>query len=280
MRLLMTVLAVGCAVAPVCAVDLANRAVYAAFAEVIDTMAGRASLFVGAGDAGLVPEDVAARVAAVRGVALAVPVVSASAFLTYGSGQQLLVHGIDVANDDAVRVYEPDAPSESALQDPLLFLSQPDSVMLTREFADRHGLAEDDGIELQTPSGRKRFTIRGLLAPRGVGRVQGGNLVLMDIQAAERAFTKPGLVSRVDVVVDPDADLGAVSDELQRALPTGLRVERPAQRRVNLQRVIVVTHDALAASRADRVVELRDGRLVGEAGTPERAPVPAQGSSD
>src|SRR5262245_32770909 len=205
-RLLLTVVALACGVALVCAIDLANRAVFQAFAEVIDTMAGRASLYVAAGETGLVPEDVAARVAAVGGVRLAVPVVSASAFLTDGSGQQLLVHGVDIANDDAVRVYEPDAAETPALEDPLAFLSQPDSVMLTHEFAARHRLVEGDDIELQTPTGRKRFTVRGLLAARGLARVQGGNLVVMDIQAAEQAFTKPGLVSRVDVVLDRDSD--------------------------------------------------------------------------
>ncbi len=246
-RLLLTVVALAAAVALVCAIDLANRSVYAAFSEVIDTMAGRASLYVTAGENGLVPDRVAAQVADVPGVELAVPVVQASAFLTDGSGQQLLVHGVDIADDQAVRVYEPDAPDAPALEDPLLFLSQPDSVMLTREFAARRGLGEGDAIELQTPSGRRRFTVRGLLAPRGVGTVQGGNLILMDIQAAEQAFTRPGLASRIDIVVQRDADPPAVGDAVQAVLPPGLRVELPAQRRVNLHRVMRAAQTMMTA---------------------------------
>ena len=60
-RMIFTVAAVACGVALVCAIDLVNRAVHAGFVEVIDTMAGRASLQVVAGDGALVPEDVAVR---------------------------------------------------------------------------------------------------------------------------------------------------------------------------------------------------------------------------
>ena len=41
----------------------------------------------------------------------------------------------------------------------------------------------------------------GLLEAEGVARVHGGNLAVMDIFAAEAAFTRPGYINRVDVVV-------------------------------------------------------------------------------
>ena len=76
----LTIVAIGCGVALVCAIDLANRAVLRAFVEIVDTMAGRAALEVAAGEGGLFPEDVAARVGSVPGVELALPVVKAMAF--------------------------------------------------------------------------------------------------------------------------------------------------------------------------------------------------------
>src|SRR6185295_8685402 len=81
-RLLLTVVALAFGVALVCAIDLVNRAVFIAFAEVVDSVAGRAALQVTAGEGGLFPEDVAARAAGVPGVEIAVPVVSAAAFTT------------------------------------------------------------------------------------------------------------------------------------------------------------------------------------------------------
>src|SRR5262249_5461698 len=74
-RLVLTVTALACGVALVCAIDLVNRAVLRAFTEVIDTMAGRAALQVSAGGSGLFPEEMAEKVASVAGVELAVPLV-------------------------------------------------------------------------------------------------------------------------------------------------------------------------------------------------------------
>src|SRR5262249_18994311 len=48
----------------------------------------------------------------------------------------------------------------------------------------------------------------------------------------------PGLVTGVDVVVEPTADLGVVTDGIAAILPPGLRVVTPAQRQADLQRVM------------------------------------------
>ena len=99
LSLSLTVVALACGVAMVCAIDLANAAVLRAFVEVVDAMSGRAALLVRAGEGGLFPEEVADAVGRVPGVELA---------------------------------------------DPLVVLSQPDSVILTRAFAGRRGLAVGD----------------------------------------------------------------------------------------------------------------------------------------
>lgn len=270
----LTVLAVACGVALVCAIDLVNRAVYASFVEILDIMSGKAALQVTPGEGALLPEALAAEVKETPGVELAVPVVSSWAFLTDGSGEQLTVHGVDITNDDAIRVYEP-ARQSGLLEDVLAFLNQPDSIILTEAFAARHHLAVEDPLELDTPTGRRRFVVRGLLAPTGIARLQGGGLVVMDIGAAELAFTRPGLANRIDVVVRRDADVGVVRDALIAKLPAGLRVEAPAQRRVDLQKVLRSVQTLLQAvgifglfaaflitfSRLNVVFEARVGQL-------------------
>ncbi len=62
-------------------------------------------------------------------------------------------------------------------------------------------------IDLVTPTGQRTFTVRGLLEPRGVAQVYGGNLLIMDLPAAEAAFTRPGFVNRIDVVAHRDLTL-------------------------------------------------------------------------
>jgi len=237
-RLALTLVALAWGVALVCAIDVVNRAVLLAFVEVVDTMAGRAALEIAAGEGALFAEDVAAHAAAVPGVELAVPVVSAVAFTTDGSGELMTVHGVDITNDAAVRVYDVRGDGGIRIDDPLVFLSQPDSILLPRNFAERRRLDVGTRLELETPTGRHRFTVRGLIEPEGIGRVHGGNLVVMDLFAAERAFTRPGLINRVDVVVARDRDVTVVRDILAAVLPEGLQVTAPAQRKVDLHRIM------------------------------------------
>lgn len=237
-RLALTVVALASGVALVCAFDLASRGVARGFVEIIDTMAGRAALQVAAGDGTLFPEDVEEAVAGVPGVELAVPVMSATAFTVDDSGELLTVHGIDITADDTVRVYAARDEEGLELEEPLIFLSQPDSVMLTRAFADRRGLRMGASISLETPTGRRRFTVRGLLEPEGVARVYGGNLVVMDLQAAEAAFGRPGFINRIDIVVDREADVTGVRNAIAAVLPSGFQVEAPAQRKADLHRVM------------------------------------------
>jgi putative ABC transport system permease protein len=237
-RLGFTIVALACGVALVCAIDLVNRAVLRAFVEVIDTMAGRAALQVSAGEGGLFPEEVAATVAAVPGVELAVPVVSATAFTADESGELLTVHGVEITNEAAVRVYEARDAGGLEIDDPLTFLNHPDSVVLTRAFATRRGLAVGDQIVLMTPTGQRSFTVRALLEPEGVAHVYGGNLVVMDLFAAEAAFARAGFINRVDVVINPGTDVARVSEAIAASLPKGLHVEAPGQRKADLNEVM------------------------------------------
>jgi putative ABC transport system permease protein len=237
-RLALTVLALALGVSLVCAIDLVNRAVLRAFVEVVDTMAGRAALQVTGGQGTFIAEDVAAVVAAVPGVELTVPVVSATTFVAGEGGEALTVHGVDITNEKAVRVYESRDAGGFELGDPLVFLNQPDSIVLTRQFARRHRLGVGDSIMLETSAGRRAFVVRGLLEPQGVARVYGGNLVVMDLYAAEAVFSQPGFVNRIDIVVDRARDVSRVRDAIASVLPAGLRVEAPDQRRADLHKVM------------------------------------------
>src|SRR5262249_7852140 len=96
-RLVLTVIAIACGVALVCAIDLADRAVMRAFVEVMDTAAGRVALQVRAGEGAAFPEGVVATVTGVPGVELAIPVVSGTA-VAAGRGEAMLaVPRLDVA---------------------------------------------------------------------------------------------------------------------------------------------------------------------------------------
>lgn len=237
-RLALTILALASGVALVCALDLVNRAVLAGFVEVIDGMAGRATLQVTVEDSGAFAETLADDVAAIDGVQQVVPVVSATAFTVGAAPETLTVQGFDVTDPDAVRVYQPgDAPA-AVVEDALEFVAQSDSIILTRDFAGRHGVRRGDRLPLDTAAGRRTFTVRGLIDPEGIGRAFGGALMLMDVQAAQLAFTGTGLINRLDIVTARGADTAAVARHIQAVLPEGLRVEALAQRRADLRAVL------------------------------------------
>jgi putative ABC transport system permease protein len=237
-RLALTVVALACGVGLVCAIDLVNRAVLRAFVEVIDTMAGRAALQVTAGEGGVFGESIATTVSTVSGVELAVPVVSAAAFTADDSAEFITIQGVDIANEQAVRTYDARDEGGVEIDDPLVFLNQTDSIIVTRPFAARRRLAVNDQLALVTPTGRRNFTIRALLQPVGVARVYGGNLAVMDLYAAERMFTQPEMINRIDVVVGRDQSVSHVADAIAAVLPAGLRVEAPAQRKIDLHKVM------------------------------------------
>src|SRR3989442_201585 len=240
-RLALTVHAVGGGVGLVAAVRVANHAVLRAFVEVIDTMAGRAALEVVAGEGGLFPEDVAAAVGATPGVEVALPCVKGAAFAE--GGALLMVYGVDLTGDATERVYG----ARLEVDDPQAFLARPDSIAVARPSAAARGLRPGARLELTTPAGRRAFTVRGLLDADGVARAYAGNVAAMDLHAAEQLFTRRGLITGVDVVVAPEADVRRVAEAIARRLPAGLRVEATAERQADLRRVTESLRTALQA---------------------------------
>jgi putative ABC transport system permease protein len=237
-RMALSVVAIALGVALVVAIRLMNAAVLASFLDTVDGVAGRAALTVSAGEGLTFPEDAVETVAAVPGVRLAVPLVRAVAFPDDGTGELLTVHGVDLANEPAVRVYhDADDPNE-VIDDLLVFLSQPDSMVLGREFAARRGLAVGSVLPLVTPTGVRPFTVRGLLDPQGLAKTLGGRLVVMDLYAAEKAFTAPGQVNQIDVLLAEGATVEGVKAAIAGVLPPGLKVQEPAVRRDMIRKTV------------------------------------------
>lgn len=237
-QMALSVVAVGLGVALVVGIQLMNRAVLDSFLDTADALAGRAALTVSAGPGLFFPETTAAQVAKVPGVALAVPLVRAVAFPDDGSGELLTVHGVDLANDAAVRLYHSTKQGESVVDDLVEFLNSPDSIVLGEAFARRRGLKIGDAVPLVTPHGVSTFTLRALLEPQGLARTLGGRLVVMDLMAAERSFAADGQISQIDIVLAPGAKLDAVRTAIAAVLPAGLTAEEPALRKSVIRKTI------------------------------------------
>jgi putative ABC transport system permease protein len=234
LRSLLTLAGIALGVAVLVAMYEANESVVAGLRQTIMQIAGAAELQVSAGDTGI-PEELLDRVRSVGEVGSASPVVEAVVGTGRGGQGNLLVLGVDMTADQGIREYD---LGGSELDDPLVFLAQPDSIMIGGDFAARNGLAMGSRLVLETVEGARLFTVRGLLRPAGVARAFGGSLAVMDIYAAQRVFGKERKFDRIDIT----ARRGVAVDDCRRALAaalgSGFHVDAPSERRRYFEQVL------------------------------------------
>jgi len=235
LRSLLTLAGIALGVAVLVAMYEANQSVLAGLRQTIAQIAGAAELQVSAGDTGI-PEELLDRVRSVAEVGSASPVVEAVVGTGRSGWGNLLVLGVDMTADRGIREYD---LGGSELDDPLVFLAQPDSIMLGGDFASRNGLAMGSRLVLETVEGARPFTVRGLLRPAGLAQAFGGSLAVMDIYAAQRVFGKERKFDRIDIT----ARRGVAVDDCRRALATalgpGFHVDAPSERRRYFEQVLM-----------------------------------------
>ena len=237
LRSALVVLAVALGVSMLTAVQLINASTRQAFRAAVDEVAGRAALQVTGPESGF-PEELREIIQGVPGVTAAVPLVLGTAFVPE-SGEAIHVFGIDLVDEGSVRTYR---SRGGAIDDPLVFLNQPDSVIVGAELADRLVLDLEGPIRMLTPRGLQRFTVRGLLASEGAVRVFGGNFAAMDLYAAQIAFAREGRVDQIDIVVDAGASIDAVRERVAAVLSAGIEIERPWTRGAAVDRMLASFH--------------------------------------
>ena len=167
----MTVVGICLGVAAIVSIDIVNKSVSRSFEDSINRVTGRASLQVTGAASGF-PEDLLERVQAVPGVEYAVPVIDTQGILVGAKERSLMILGVDVLQDGNIREYKL-SDENSDIPDPLLFLARPDSILLTRQLAEREGIRIDQ--EIQGPDGARHQDLPRARTPepRGPGKDHG-----------------------------------------------------------------------------------------------------------
>ncbi|HYY05553.1 MAG TPA: ABC transporter permease [Candidatus Limnocylindria bacterium] len=237
-RAALTAAGVACGVMLVVAIRIINASTLASFTDAIEDLAGTAALQVRG--PGPFPEEVAERLRAVPGVDHAVPIVTTTFFGVEPpiAGEALSVFAADVTDGHAIRTLHLVKAGEHVVDDPLGFLVDPRSVIVTDVLAARLGVTVGAKLPLRTPRGIETFTVRGVLPPGGVGRAFGGNLILMDVVGAQLVLGEDGLIDQVDVTLAPGARVEDVEPRLRAALRAGLEAIRPARRGEQIERYL------------------------------------------
>ena len=233
-RSLVTILGVALGVAVTLAIGLANDGVLTSFRNSLDHVAGRTQLEVSAGEPGF-DEALFPVIAGAPGVASAAPILQAVMPVSGTAAGSLLVLGVDVLGDAAFREYRGPTPD---LAEPLRLLTDVDAILLSTRYARAHGIGVGGRLQMNTPTGPKAFTVRGLLADEGVARTMDGQVAVLDIAAAQVHFGKLGRLDRVDLLLQSGADPERVAADLRGRLPAGVDVERPEARNAQVEQML------------------------------------------
>jgi putative ABC transport system permease protein len=228
LRVALTTLGIALGVGVFFSIRTANAALLDSLKTTVEKLAGKATLQVTAGESGF-PEQVLETIRATPGVRLAEPVIEVIAVTGYVDEGSLLVLGVDTTGDRQLRDYEFD-PAQTEIADPLVYLAQPNSILLSRTFADRHALKLGDRLPLFTSNGRKEFVVRGVFQPTGVGEVFGGNVAAMDVYSAQVVFNRGRNFDRIDLMNSNDVPIETVQRRLRERLNPGIEVLRPEVR--------------------------------------------------
>ncbi len=229
LRTLLTMAGIVLGVAVFVGMHTANQSVLSAFNKTVDRIAGATQLQITAGESGF-DEEVLERVQATEGVGVAVPVIEAVVNLNLKSQSNILVLAVDMTGDRSLREYDLEDGDETVIEDPLVFIAQPDSLMVTREFASANNLAINSKITLDAMDGPRTFTVRGIMKSSGLTSAFGGNLAIMDIYAAQKVFGRGRKFDRIDLAAAEGVAVPGLQRQLSAALGPGFEVETPSAR--------------------------------------------------
>jgi putative ABC transport system permease protein len=229
LRTLLTTAGIVLGVAVFVGMHTANQSVLFAFSRTIDRIAGKTELQVTAGETGF-EEDVLEKVQSVPSVRVAVPVIEAVVDTSIAGEGNILILGVDFTGDRSLRDYDLESGDEAVVDDPLVFLAQPDSLIVTKEFAEKNHLDVGSRLPLGTAVGLKEFTIRGIMKSSGLTTAFGGNLAIMDVYAAQKMFGRGRTFDRIDLAVRPGTSIAQTQQELRSLLGPGFQVDVPSGR--------------------------------------------------
>ena len=237
-RAALTAAGIACGVALVVAIEVINASTLGAFTDAIDDLAGTAALQVRG--RGTFDEEVAEKLRDVPGVAHAVPILTDTFFVVDGpaAGEALSMFAADVTDGHAIKTLRLVRSGDHVVDDPLSFLVDPASVILTDVFARRIDAHIGTELRLRTPVGIQTFTVRGILPPGGVGRAFGGNLLLMDVLGAQAVLGREGRIDQVDIALAPGVSVEQVEPAIRARLPPGVEALQPARRGEQIERIL------------------------------------------
>lgn len=222
-QLLLALAGVALGVAVVTAVDLSIVSSRLAFERSHAAIAGRASHVLRA-EPGGVSETLYAELRRKGLPVRLAPVVEGFVSIPGEAPRTARVLGVDLFAETPFRPDIAAAADREWLGD---FLSRPDGVVMSAGYAASLGLETGDRFSVRAGGRPHSLVVLGLMgSPGGLEAGALSDLLVMDIAAAQELFERMGVLTRVDVALEGDAEREA----LQAALPPGVELHTAGRR--------------------------------------------------
>ncbi|HYH95802.1 ABC transporter permease, partial [Hyalangium sp.] len=218
----LSLLGIALGVSVVVSIDLANTSALRAFEQSTETVAGRATHQLVGGTTGL-PDSIYRELRLRPSAPVAAPVVEGSVRATRGDRRPLTVLGVDPFAEAPFRAYTRSGTSGTV--DALL--TEPGTVLLPAATARLLGVGVGDSFEVSLGGLTRPLRVVALITPpdeRTARALEG--LVLTDVSTAQELLGRTGRLSRIDLMLDGEAELA----RLREWLPPGAEVVRSSTR--------------------------------------------------
>ena len=254
LRTLLTLTGVALGIAVVVGVHLANERAVDSFNDSLAIMNGQADLQISANgldlDETLIGElawvwDVGVMAAIVEG-RLDVNIPQNQPNRSPFDRQSARLFGIDLLSDAPFRTYlleEDSDADESELgmditrDDFIDLLVTPNAVILPAALADQLAVGVGDTVRFLVSNRLQDFVVGAVLMDAGIARAFDGEIVFMDIAAAQWALNRVGRIDRIEVLLDDPSMADAVAARMRVQLPESVVVYRPEDTRAETERM-------------------------------------------
>nr|MBA2725331.1 ABC transporter permease [Actinomycetota bacterium] len=211
LRTLLTVLGIASGVALVFSIQVINATLLSSLQSSVRDLGGAAEFELAASDTTGFDDAVIEEVEAIDGVEAAVPVLRTMTRLTGGGGsERVLIIGV---RPDIVELF-PTSGSLAARTDLDGGFGSGDGLLASSTLAASIGSPLGATVAVTAPSGSKPLEVTGILEGGPEALLNGGQVGVMLLEAAQTTFDRPRRVDSIYVVADP----GAAPDELKKEL--------------------------------------------------------------
>jgi putative ABC transport system permease protein len=235
LRTLLTVAGIASGVALLFSISVLNATLLSSFRSSIRDLAGSAELEVSATDAAGLPAGYVDVIGDVPGVERAVPVVRTTTKMTGAAGsERVVVLGI---TPEFVTLFPRGDGPLGGVDVSGSFGPGGEGLLLADELAERLDLQKGDTAAVETPAGTRPVAVTGRISGGAIGLLNGGEVGVMLLPAAQEVFDRGQRVDSVYVAPDPALPLGEVDGALEDALDGAGLVGPPGERGQGLERV-------------------------------------------